>query len=422
MPPSLREIEAGLHRTTEALAATLAAGEPGGAIAQWNGLDWQLAPATAAAHGVSPLLSELRSWNNPAWEEFLREQSLHVESRHRRIAELLDCIDADARIAGLVLVPLKGAALHALGVYTQGRRPMADIDLLLREEDLERATRLLQNLGYVHSFDHWRHRVLKPAMGEPPRCLGEHRDTPINIELHTHVGERLPVTPIDITERILPREPRPGLNPHPSTAALMSHLLLHAAGNICGRTLRLLHLHDIALLAHRMTAEDWNEFCEEGANWWALPPLRMVARYYRGAIPADVFERLAPACPPLLNAVSKRQTLTKLSCSRLWLQRLPGIEWSRSPSESWRYMKQRIKPPVEKIRERNDMVRTQLWLQQQDWVATAHWRRVLAALTRRMPRMDTLYLVGLVLETGIPRDGERAARFDQRVAAASVKL
>ena len=421
--PSLRVIEAGLRHTTETLAVALAAGEVGGATALWNGLDWQLASAAAAAHGVSPLLSELGGWDHPVWRDFLREQRAHVESRHRRIAELLDRIDADARNAGLVIVPLKGAALHSLGVYVAGQRPMADVDLLIREQDLERATQLLQALGYMHSFDHWRHRVLKPAQGEPPRWLGEHRDTPINIELHTHVGERLPVIPIDITERIWPREPQPGLNPYPSTAALMSHLLLHAAGNICGRSLRLLHLHDIALLSERMTAADW-ELCatDSGDVWWALPPLRLVARYYQDAIPAALIEKLARICPPLLNAVSKRQTLTQVSCSRLWLQRLPGIEWSRSLGEAASYMQQRIKPPVEKIRERNDMVRSQLWLQRQDWVNAAHWRRVFTALTRRVPRMDTQYVVRLTLEAQTPRDEERANPFDQRVATASVKV
>ncbi|MGH8211815.1 MAG: nucleotidyltransferase family protein [Rhodanobacteraceae bacterium] len=424
MPPSLRDIEAGLHRTTETLAAILAAGEIGSAPTQWNDLDWRFASAAAAAHGVSPLLGGLHGWTYRPWEEFLRAQRAHVEARHRRIAALLERIHVDASAAGLVFVPLKGAALHTLGVYAPGQRPMADIDLLVREDDLEPATRLLRNLGYMHSFDHWRHRVLKPSTGEPPHCLGEHRDTPINIELHTHVGEKLPVTPVDITSRIQPPEPRPGLNPYPSVNALMSHLLLHAAGSICGRTLRLLHLHDLALVAGRMTTADWEELCAKDsadAPWWALPPLRLVERYYRDAIPAAALERLARACPRVLNTVSKHQTLTQVSCSRLWLQRLPGIEWSRSPAEAGRYLKQRIKPPAEKIRERDDMVRTQLWLQQQDWVTTAHWRRVLTTLTRRVPRMDTMYVLRAAMETWPAREGAME-RFDQRVATVSVKL
>ncbi|HEY3521553.1 MAG TPA: hypothetical protein VGK80_11025, partial [Rhodanobacteraceae bacterium] len=282
----------------------------------------------------------------------------------------------------------------------------------------------LKELGYVHSFDHWRHRVLKPAAGEAPRCLGEHRDTPINIELHAHIGERLPITPIDITARICPREGQPGSNPYPSVGALMSHLLLHAAGNICGRTVRLLHLHDIALLSKHMTAADWEEFCatcSANAPWWALPPLRLVARYYHDAIPAMVIEKLARACPAWLNAVSKRQTLTRVSCSRLWLQRLPGIEWSPSPPEMGRYLKQRIRPPAEKVRERDDMIRTQLWLRQQDWAAASHWRRVITALTRRVPRMDALYVVRAAMEARPTREGA-SGYADQRAATASVKL
>jgi hypothetical protein len=425
MPPSLREIEAGLLRATEAWAAALATARIPGDLAAWNGHEWRLGAAAAAAHGVSPLLGELTGWKcDRHWREFLCEQRRHVEARHRRIAGLLGSIDTEARTAGLAFVALKGAALHALGVYVPGQRPMADIDLLVREDELDSATRLLENIGYVHSFDHWRHRVLKPAAGEAPRCLGEHRDTPINIELHTHIGEKLPVTAIDVTPRIRPSEPHPGLNPYPSIGALMGHLLLHAAGNMCGRTVRLLHLHDIALLSKRMVAADWEELCAAepaSAPWWALPPLRLVARYYRDVIPPGVIENLASACTPALNAIAKRQTLTQVSCSHLWLQRLPGIEWARSPVEAARYLKRRIRPPVEKVREREDMVRTQLWLRQQDWATASHVRRVLTALTRRVPRMDAMYVVRAALEAWPARESA-AAQPDQRVATASVKL
>jgi hypothetical protein len=278
---------------------------------------------------------------------------------------------------------------------------MADIDLLVRPDDLDTATHLLQDLGYVHSFDNWRHRVFKPANGEPPHCLGEHRDTPINIELHTRIHERLPVRSVDITARIDPRNPSPGLNPYPSSAALMSHLLLHAAGNLCNRSLRLLHLHDLALLARRMTPEDWDALLdaeEPGPPWWALPPLRLVARYYREAIPPFVLDELARTCPAVLNAVSRRQTLTRVSCSRLWVQALPGIEWSRSVAEACSYFRQRLRPSEEKLRERDHLVRTQLWLQQRTWATGPHWQRVVTGLVRRVPRLDTLYVVNAAMK------------------------
>ena len=41
-----------------------------------------------------------------------------------------------AQDAGVAIVPLKGAALHANGLYLAGDRPMADIDLLAGEFDI----------------------------------------------------------------------------------------------------------------------------------------------------------------------------------------------------------------------------------------------------------------------------------------------
>ncbi|GLQ87904.1 nucleotidyltransferase family protein [Dyella flagellata] len=397
MLPPLKTVKDGLRRTTETLAAELA--RPGSDAPEWNELEWRLASAAAAAHGISPLLSRLSPWQNLAWRRFLEDQYQHVEQRHQRITALLGRIDAQARSAGIAMVALKGSALHAIGLYAPGERPMADIDLLVREEDLQRTGELLQSLAYVESFTQWKHRSFKPAVGEPIMGLGEHRDTPINIELHTRIQERLPISTVDITSRIYPRQPQPGLNPYPSTGALMSHLLLHVAGNICGRSLRMMHLNDISLLATRMSIGDWDALWDgQVPAWWALPPLHMVARYYANAVPRAVLDRLEPACPPVLRNLSRHQTLTQLSCSALWLSPLPGIEWSRSLGEAGRCLLNRIRPTEEARQERVDMLRTQLWLQGQPWVRLKQGRRILTWLTRPVPRMDTLYVVRAALD------------------------
>jgi len=398
--PPLKIIRTGLHRTTEAIAAELA--RPGSATPAWNDLEWRLATAAAAAHGVSPLLWECSGWTRPHWRRFLEDQHEHVAIRHAKITALLEHIDSLARTAGLAMTPLKGAALHALGTYAPGDRPMADIDLLIKEGDIDAATMLMRAIGYVPSFDHWRHRVFKPALGAPPAVLGEHRDTPVNIELHTRIRERLPVSVVDITERVRPRNSESGLNPYPSRSALLAHLLLHAAGNICGRSLRLIHLHDIALLARSMQPEEWVFLWQGGACWWALPTLQMVARYYRDAVPDVVLATLARDCPPLLRAVSRRQTLTKVSCSELWLHAFPGIEWSRTAFDAARFIAGRIRPSAEKKRERADMTRTQLWLHDGNWVAATQRRRILTWLTRKVPRMDMMYVVRMALAHTAP--------------------
>jgi hypothetical protein len=393
--PPLNIIRAGLQRATETIAGELAC--PGGVTPAWNDLEWRLAVAAAVAHGVSPLLWKRSDWTPPPWRRFLEDQHEHVAIRHARLAAVMERIDDAARAAGLSMTPLKGTVLHALGLYTPGERPMADVDLLVRAQDFDAATRLMQAIGYVLSFDSWRHRVFKPAAGTPPLVLGEHRDTPINVELHTQIRERLPVSVTDITGQILPRKPEPGLNPYPSRSALLAHLLLHAAGNICGRSLRLLHLHDIALLARDMQTEEWVFLWKDGACWWALPPLQMVARYYRNAIPDAVLATLARDCPSLLRIASRRNSLTKVSCSELWLHAFPGLEWSRNPREAMRFVAGRIRPSAEKQRERADMTRTQLWLHDGGWVTATQRTRILTWMIRKVPRMDIMHVVRMAL-------------------------
>ncbi len=396
MPPPLKTVKAGLRRVTEALAADLAAPQPGDTTPDWSVLEWQLAAAAAAAHGVSPLLSKTSTWQNPGWQSFLADQREHVAQRQTLIAGLLDRIDRDARTAGLSIVPLKGSALHALQVYLPGERPMADVDLLVRECDAPAAATMLQGLGYVESARSWKHRIFKPIAGRAVPGLGEHRDNQITIELHTRIQERLPVTAVDITARIYPSDPQPGLNRYPSIGALMSHLLLHSAGNICDRVVRLLKLHDIALLAARMTAADWNAVWDEhgiNAPWWVLPPLHLTTRYYPDAIPDGVLKGFESQCPALLRMVSRRQTLTQVSSSELWLQSFPGIEWSRSLSEASRYLRHRFKPSKAAVRERLAIAPTQLWAQGQSWARISRGRQILVRLTQRVPRMDTLYVV-----------------------------
>lgn len=413
--PSLQAIKAGLQRTTEALATELA--HPAGETPHWTALEWRLAAAAAAAHGVAGRLLAYPRWDNPAWIDFLQSQHEHVALRHERVVALLERIDALARDLDITLVALKGAALHALDLYQPGERPMADIDLLVSDADAGRAGAMLEQLGYVLAYTGWKHRVYHPANAASGRGLGDHRDTPINVELHTRIQERLPVSAVDITSCIYPRSPTPGLNPYPSHGALMNHLLLHAAGNICHRTMRLIHLNDISLLAAHMMRTEWLAIWGDGTTespWWAIPPLLLVSRYYTDAVPPSLLYELGSECHALLRFASRHLTLTQVSCSELWLHACAGIEWSRSIREAGRFVLNRVRPPAEARQERADMVRTQLWLQDAPWVTTSQWRRVRAWLAKPVCRTDTMYVVRAALEQASP------TRFQRREPAVTI--
>ena len=70
-----------------------------------------------------------------------------------------------------------------------------------------------------------------------------------------------------------------GVLPYPSHAALMRHLLLHTAGNLCTRSVRLIQLIDIARLVPRLSRADWDEALapdNNGAAAFDVPPARIV--------------------------------------------------------------------------------------------------------------------------------------------------
>ncbi len=145
------------------------------------------------------------------------------------------------------------------GVYAAGERPMADIDLLVRPADTDTAVAVLLALSYRDAGTTWKHQGFEPPDAEPHAMFGEHADNPIKIDLHHKIRERLPLAPTDLTDIVFPPHARPGLNGYPRAAALMAHVLAHAAGSMTSRGLRLIQLCDIARLARRMSDADWEE-------------------------------------------------------------------------------------------------------------------------------------------------------------------
>jgi hypothetical protein len=301
------------------------------------------------------------------------------------------------RTAGVSTIALKGAALHAIGLYTAGERPMADCDLLVRPPDLERAIQTLEGLGFHQTYATWKDRTFEPSDAPTPGRLGESSDNAIKIELHDRVGDVLPLRPIDISGCLFASDPLPGMNLYPSRASLMLHLLLHAAGAMASRSLRLINLHDIALLCRRTTANDWQDVMRlaeaAGGPWWVFPPLALTARYYSSLVPPWTLDAFAPDCPGPLRKAVCRQTLSDLSFSHLWIGPFPGIRWARSFREALEYLAQRIVPGAEALRTREQFVNTQPCLAESEWGHLSQTRRILRWLRSRPPRPGTMRVV-----------------------------
>jgi hypothetical protein len=396
------KLQAVLTKVTERLASELASPSP--VPPDWSDLDWSVATAVAAMHGVSSLLSRSLRWRGPEeWLHFLDAQRAHVTQRHARIEDLLLRIDRSARDAGVGIMTLKGAALHALGLYTAGERPMADVDLLVHPRDAARAARLIESLGYRECRTSFKDRAFTPLESHSCGALGEHSDNDITIELHDRICERLPWYITDITKVVLSEQLQFGLNGYPSRAALLTHLLLHTAGEMVEKSARLVHLHDVALIGRRMTAADWDELvqpCSSGSRlWWALPPLWLTLRYYDLSVPARALRAIESDCPWVLRRLARRSILSEVSFSHLWVDAFPGIEWSRSIREMLSYAADRVRPSAEQLAARAASAVTQDWSADSEWSRLSQSRRIARWLTSRQVRPTTMHVLRAALAT-----------------------
>jgi Uncharacterised nucleotidyltransferase len=394
--PSPAELHPTLCKVTERLARELAS--PSQTPPDWSGHEWTIARAVAAMHGISPLLSRSLLWQGPGtWTTFLNEQRTHTRARHWRIQELLLSIDQKAHETGVAATALKGAALHQLGLYEAGDRPMADVDLLVRPADVERTAALLTRLGFRQSDESWKERVFTPVNDSAAAELGEHAANSLKIELHERICEKLPLYLTDVSESIFPPRPTAGLNGYPSNASLMRHLLLHAAGSMAFQGLRILQLHDIALLARRMSDADWKEITgsspPHARMWWAYPPLELMSRYYEATVPTSVLAALKGDCRFVLRAMGAKKSLVDVSYSYLWVKAFPGIEWSQSFGELLGFAASRVRPNAILLDRRMHLAASQTWAKQAEWSRMSQGRRMLRWLTSRQPRPATMHAI-----------------------------
>jgi hypothetical protein len=261
----------------------------------------------------------------------------------------------------------------------------------------------MADIGYVEAPPRERHRVFEPRDIAPTRGFGEHIDNPLRIEIHTAIVEPLPFSKVDITVRLTSGSERPGLNHYPDLVALMSHLLLHAAGNMRAHALRQVALHDIALVANLLYDNDWRALLEredgDDAPWWLYPPLALTARYYKAHIPPHVLQAAAALCPRALRFAADRQSLTDVSWSNLRIHAFPGVVWARTPLEALRFVRSRMLPSRRSLAEIDMARQAQPQLDTVPWYGVPHGRRILRWLTSRPPRVQTIVSVRAALES-----------------------
>ena len=142
----------GFGRENALLFAAVRVQPPESPIAA-TALDWPYLFDAAVRQGIAPLL---HAWllSHPAagvpasWADRLKLEYWSTHFTNRLLLSELARISEAAVRADLPFIPLKGAVLSTEFYPAPALRPMSDLDLLVRAEDLDRMGQLLHTLEY----------------------------------------------------------------------------------------------------------------------------------------------------------------------------------------------------------------------------------------------------------------------------------
>ncbi len=234
--------------------------------ATWTELQWHAAKFVAQTHGIAPLLYKLSilsgayDYFNPDFQRYISEQYYLNEARINKVKATLQDILEQTSLKSLDVMPLKGALLISSYYEDAALRPMSDIDLLIKPEDLANVGQILSKMGYCLDHDSF-HHVQYSLPGEPVSMNGEHPDNPLVIELHKEVNWPIGHLDYDITDLLWQNAEHEFLGYshvfQPSKDNLLMMLSCHCARNQYEGQMRTIQLYDLKLVAESLDRSQW---------------------------------------------------------------------------------------------------------------------------------------------------------------------
>ena len=323
------------------------------------------------AHGLSPVLvrdpAAAATVARLVPESLLAWLAAQDERNRLRIERLLGELQAVLRAfraASLPVMPLKGAILATRPGSDPFRRPMADLDLLVRPGDRVAARATLTSLGYRRRLDRTRrptHDTFEIAGNETVVAVdGEDPDNPRRIELHTEVRRHLWawMDDDDLTGHLWSGSVEATILGEPAivptVAALGAHLAIHATSDLLLGKGRLIQWLDLAeVLGSAATAIDPGRAGGRTAPTGLVnpphprlvaPAVRLAARRLPGRFPAggpaglEALEQLVPTTLARWAAEVPLDTRAGLHGGR-WVPAdasTVGARWARWAPHRWR--------------------------------------------------------------------------------------
>jgi hypothetical protein len=279
-------------------------------VGRWSPATWQAWRLVVTTQGLAPHLFRslpgtlLDDVLPPRAREWLAEQDALNARRIARMHAELAAILAAAAGAGMPVMPLKGALLTTMPGTDPYRRPMADLDLLVRPADRNGLRAIVERLGYRHEPEKAprpTHDVyVDPGGGRIVSGAGEHPDNPRRVEVHIEVKRHLWAwsTGDDLTGALWAGAAEGEVLGYPAMVPampdLLAHLAVHASSDLLVGRGRLIQWADLALVAPRVAPEVLRNLPHPPL---AYPALRLATRAFPRAMASVELAGLAARLP-----------------------------------------------------------------------------------------------------------------------------
>lgn len=309
-------------------SATLAVGAREVSALVGASQDWprvlMLAEGEVATAGLGRMLRAAQDVDVPeVAAEYLRKSGMVSDFRMRFLAQRLAETVQRLKEEQVPVMLLKGAAIGALIDPTFISRPMTDIDLLVRREDVARARAAILAAGWVATTNQVLVELLQDHHHLPP--FVDPRMPGIRLELHVSIFAT--DHPFAFEEESLWRDSRASAAPFEGASVPSpEHLLLHGCLHFAWQhTMRFGAWRTFRLVSALLDGAppDWERFAAiardaKGASacYWTL---RLARRMAGIAVPEKSLDRLAPPTP-------------EWWCSALERHFIAGIVPGESPS------------------------------------------------------------------------------------------
>jgi hypothetical protein len=267
-------------------------------------LNWEKFSSYSIKHGVAALIykklcsPDLLPLLPDAILSLFKQQYYKTFARNTIFIENFKLIADQAHKNNIDLILLKGISLINNIYEDIGMRPMSDIDVLVKNNDVQQITNILESLNYGTN------PIVKSKLFDSNFSI-EHFHLPayinktnhVMVELHTHIHPEKSSLNIDISEFWKNKIPVKTFNTNVgmlSPENLLQHLYIHIHEHFHIKNIRLSHFYDVAKVIEKYDNNglDWKKFVDDTLKFnikiAVFPYLYLTQKYFNVNIPSVV--------------------------------------------------------------------------------------------------------------------------------------